>query len=95
MITVVGEHDNRLSYSNNGMILEFLVIYPHHLKQNKIFQSLHVLLMILLSFRAMKARDKYVGGGTAGGKLALAGAISETKELDAPLLLWPLLFFLR
>ena len=42
----------------------------------------------------MKAGSKYVGG-TAGGELALAAAISETKELDAPLLLWPLLIFLR
>ena len=43
----------------------------------------------------MKAGSKYLGGGTAGGKLALAGTISETKELDVPLLVWSLLLFLR
>lgn len=48
-----------------------------HCMQTKSFQSLRVLLRILLIFRAMNVGTKNAGGGTGGGELSLAGTISE------------------
>jgi hypothetical protein len=48
-----------------------------HCMQNKSFQSLRVLLTILLIFRANNVGSKKAGGGIGGGELSLAGTISE------------------
>lgn len=59
--------------------------HPHSM-QTKSFQSLRVLLTILLIFRAITDGSKNAGGGIGGGEFSLARTIPEVLG-DAPLLL--------
>lgn len=50
-----------------------------HCRQTNSFQSLRVLLTILLIFWAMKEGSKNAGGGMGGGEPSLAGTISVVQ----------------
>ena len=63
-----------------------VVIGHPHCRQTKSFQSLRVLLKILLIFRAITDGSKNAGGGMGGGQFSFGRAISEAQG-DAPLLL--------